>query len=356
MCQEYYKMICSNNHRFDIRRSMVEHALMHGISEAAREHKTTRVTVRKWVKRFKSEGIAGLEERSRAPKSCPHKASRADELRVLEHRKRTPGFGAARLKNEFGLKPSIGAIGRIIREHGLARKPKKKHHKKNDLREVKKQYAPFTFFKMDVKYLNDIPNYWTYLQLGLPRFQYTIVDVRTGAVFLAFAHQYGVLESTNVVLRLLLHVEEHGVNIANVRIQTDGGSEFEGTSVRRNPEGFTRTIESMGAEHNCVPGRPNAQAEAESLHSRIEPEFFDIEHFANHADFWQKIATWQNHYNLKRKNSGRDWLCPRQILNQIEPERDTAIFLLPPVHVDTLLTTQGGYHVPARTAPLSIFV
>ena len=55
---------------------------------------------------------------------------------------------------------------------------------------------------------------------------------------------------------------------------------------------FTHTIEEdFGATHRVVPGCPNAQAEAESLHSRIEPEFFDIEDFAGPFDFWNKIAT-----------------------------------------------------------------
>jgi len=86
------------------------------------------------------------------------------------------------------------------------------------------------------------------------------------------------------------------------------------------------------------------------LHSRIEPEFFDIEDFAGPLDFWQKVATWQNSYNLHRKNSSRGWLSPAENLRTIDPERDLAIFLLPPVHVDTLLAADGGYNVPAHPA------
>jgi len=66
-----------------------------------------------------------------------------------------------------------------------------------------------------------------------------------------------------------------------VRIQTGAGGELDGTVIKRKSDGFTHTIEEdFGAAHRVVPGCPNAQAEAESLHSRTEPEFFDIEEFS----------------------------------------------------------------------------
>ena len=349
MCPvEYFIMIRSKDHRFDYRKALVGSALEIGVKPTARAFVTTPKTVRKWRDRYQAEGLPGLHDRSRRPRICPHKTSAADEATVLAQRRRTPGFGAERLKHEFELKPSVGAISRILRQHGVTRKPRKKHQTKNDLREIKKKYKLFTRFKMDVKYLNDIPHYWPYMTaMGLPRFQYTVVEVRVGATFLAYADTFGVAESEAVVRRLLLHLREQGVPLDEVLIQTDAGGEFDGTVVRRKPDGFTHTIEEVfGAMHRVVPGCPNAQAEVESLHSRIEPEFFDIEDFFGPHDFWQKIATWQNWYNLRRKNRSRGWKCPAENLREIEPQRDLAIFLLPPLHVDTLLAAQGGYHVP----------
>jgi len=353
MCPvEYYTVIRSKNHRFDYRKALVGSAKKFGVKPTARLFVTTPKTVRKWRDRYEAEGLAGLAERSRRPVSCPHKTSAVAEAQVLAQRRRTPGFSARRLKYEFELRPSAGAIGRILRQHGLTRKPKKKHQKKHDLREIKKKYAAFTRFKMDVKYLTDIAHYWPYLMaMGLPKYQYTIVEVRVGAVFLAYSQSYGVAESEAVVRRFLLHLAEQGIDLASVVIQTDGGAEFDGTVVRPKDEGFTHTIEvEFGATHRVVPGCPNAQAEAESLHSRIDPEFFDIQDLAGPLDFWQKIATWQNWYNLRRKNSSRGKRSPAENLREVEPKRDLAIFLLPPIHVDTLLAVEGGYDVPAHPA------
>jgi len=335
---------------------MVRSALEIGVKPTVRAFGTTPKTVRKWRDRYAKKDAAGLHDHSRRPHTCPNKTSAADEEAVLAQRRKTPGFGAERLKREFDLKPSVGAINRILQQHNKTRKPKKKHETKRDLREIKKKYKAFSRFKMDVKYLNDIPHYWPYMMaMGLPRFQYTIVEVRVGATFLAYADTFGVAESEAVVRRLLEHLREQDIPLDEVLIQTDGGSEFEGSVIKRKPAGFTHTIEEdFGATHRVVPGRPNAQAEVESLHSRIEPEFFDIEDFAGPFDFWNKIATWQNWYNLQRKNRSRGWKCPAENLRELEPRRDLAIFLLPPLHVDTLLAAQGGYHVPVDPETLAL--
>ena len=72
----------------------------------------------------------------------------------------------------------------------MTRPPKRRHHRKNDLRAVKAAYPPFTRFQMDVKHLTDIPFYWPQMQRnGLPRFQYTIRELSCGAQFLAYSNE-----------------------------------------------------------------------------------------------------------------------------------------------------------------------
>jgi hypothetical protein len=63
---------------------------------------------------------------------------------------------AARLKREFQIPCGVSAISRILRQNGLTRRHKKKHHVKRDLRLVKAQYKPFTRLQMDVKYLTEL--------------------------------------------------------------------------------------------------------------------------------------------------------------------------------------------------------
>jgi len=116
---------------------------------------------------------AGLNEDSRRPHYSPNKTSERIEALIVETRKKTPGFGAKRLIEEFELPVSHNVVHRIIKENGLVRKRRKKHHTKRDLRAIKQAYKPFTRFQMDVKYLCDLPNYFAQMKaLGLPAFQY----------------------------------------------------------------------------------------------------------------------------------------------------------------------------------------
>jgi transposase len=348
----YFTMTRSKDHSFDLRFHLVHHAQQHGIRAAAAAFQTSRNTVRKWLHRYQENGLAGLHEQSRAPHTCPHQTAAAAEREVLEQRARTPGFGARRLKREFGLKPSVGAIARILRQHGLTRRKKRKHQTKRDLRAVKARYRALTRLQMDVKYLNDIPHYWPQMhRLGLPQFQYTIRCVKTGAVFLAYGREVSVTYAELTVRRLLEHLQAYGIDSKDVVIQTDSGSEFDGQAMHKTDRGFTHTIEQLfAAQHRHICGNPNANADVESFHAHEEPEFFDIETFDSADDFWTKITTYQHYWNLGRLNSYKGDRTPLQILQEAAPKLPPEILLLAPLNLDTFAESQLGHDVPVLPA------
>jgi transposase len=348
----YRVIVNSKNHKYDLRLHMVRFAIKHGIHAAVREYGCSRNTVRKWLRQFEDDGLEGLKEQSRAPHSCPHKTSKSVERKIIELRKKLPGFGARRLKYEFEVPASEGAIRRIIRQQGLVRKRKRKHQTKRDLREIKKLLAPLHCLQMDVKYLDDIPHYLPFMaSLGLPRFQYTIRCVRTGAAFVSYGSELSVTYSEITIRRFLEHLSRHGIDVSKVTVQTDKGSEFDGQAVRKDDRGFTFAIEKLYNAHHrlLLKSNPNANADVESFHSREEPEFFDIECFSSRADFWQKIVTYQHYWNLARLNSYKGFKSPLDILNEADPSISPSVLLLPPVDLDTISANYPlGQHVPAH--------
>jgi putative transposase len=67
------------------------------LAPLCREFGISQPTGPKWVKRFKQEGFAGLEERSRRPTSSPLSLAEELVMAVLEQRDRHPTWGAKKL-------------------------------------------------------------------------------------------------------------------------------------------------------------------------------------------------------------------------------------------------------------------
>jgi len=67
--------------KFDLRLRIVKHAIAYGVKPTARVFDTTAKTVRKWLRRYQQERLAGLNELPRIPLHCPHKTSSARPAR-----------------------------------------------------------------------------------------------------------------------------------------------------------------------------------------------------------------------------------------------------------------------------------
>jgi len=145
---------------FNYRLCLVTHARQHGIKAAARAFRTTLRTARKWLRRYQSQGLTGLQELSRAPRSCPHKVGGELAQKVVELRRQLPTFGAQRLKREWVLPLSHMAIQRILRQHGLIHPRRRKYQKKQDLAARKESWAVFQQISAGTKDLDDIAHYW----------------------------------------------------------------------------------------------------------------------------------------------------------------------------------------------------
>lgn len=347
--------------KYELRHRMVTFAKRHGVKPAAREMGCQIPTVRKWYRRWVAANYApsALEDRSRAPHSCPHKTPPAVERQIVRERTKAPCLGPARLKEFCAIPAGTGAIARVIRQKGLARKRKRKSQKKRDMRELKARFQPFEQAQVDVKYLNDIPFYVEQMwrNPALPRFQYSWRDVKTGALFLGFAKELSEEHACCFVHALSDHLRRTGTDLSGfATIQTDNGSEFSGAERELDKQrGFHHAVErAIGAKHRFIPpGRKNYQADVETIHERIEAEFFDLETFADQAQFYAKASAWQLWWNSTRKNAYKGNRSPDQILLQDRPQRNPNTWLIPAINLDVALKRKlgtGGYYVPALPA------
>ncbi len=347
MCPPYYEMIRSPHPSFVYRYRMVLTAEQHGIRQAARDFQCSRNTVRKWLRRYREEGKAGLEERSRAPHHIPHKTPPEVEQQVLEARDQIPCFGPRRLQQEFGLRCSTGAIGRILRQHGRSRSRKKPRPPVRSLAAEKMRWPPFGLLQIDVKDLRDLAGYRELIPFGLPRYQYTARVVPEGAVWLAFS---AVNDSTYALLfadRLLAHFRRCGVDLAQLTVQTDNGSEFGGNWNRRHGlPPFTKLVEQ---KYGCrrhrfnPPHRSTHNSDVEAVHGIMEPEFYELERFAGCVrTFLAQAYSYQLYFNLVRRNSNKGGRTPEQLPALRAPTVSGQIHFLPPV----LLSSLSAHELP----------
>ena len=75
------------------------------VTEVAARVGVSRQTLHLWLSRYLAEGVAGLVDRSRRPKACPHRCNADVEVVVVEMRRKHPRLG-------FQTDPDAAAQGR----------------------------------------------------------------------------------------------------------------------------------------------------------------------------------------------------------------------------------------------------
>ncbi|MGA2093240.1 MAG: helix-turn-helix domain-containing protein [Sedimentisphaerales bacterium] len=343
--------------KFDLRLRIIKSVQAIGVKPTAELFDTTAKTVRKWLSRYREERLTGLNELPRTPHHCPHKTSPSIEVNIVALRKRFPFKGSKRLKREHDLTCSHEAIRRILNEHGLNRKRIKKHKRKKCLSEIKKQWMLFGQLSIDTKDFKDIPHYCPKMKmLKLTKYQFTAREVRSGLMFLGFANEKSASNACLFAQILCQHLHKCGVDMNNLKIQTDNGMEFIGCFRQdKTRDGFEKVVEGFGSTHKRIPVKAwSYNCDVETVHSTIENEFYDMENFESIKDFHRRSDSYQTWYNIVRENSNKDYKTPLQIIREVGPNIDPSVAKLPPFMLDWLgpdyITKdellQRGYDVP----------
>lgn len=96
------------------------------ITDLCQRYGISRKTGYKWLNRYKQNGLEGLQERSRAPKHCPHRTGDDMVKLILAQRKLHNNWGPKKIAealNRAGVDniPALSTIGSILQRHGLVR-------------------------------------------------------------------------------------------------------------------------------------------------------------------------------------------------------------------------------------------
>jgi len=362
----YKDFLKDSSEPLSIRKAMIQrHQELGSITKVALEFNTTRKTVRKWVGRFKGH-ISSLKNRSKAPKNPNLQILDTTREHIIQFRKDHPNMGYSYIISYLNQQrcteiPSAATIYAIWKKNKLLKVHYKKSEKKKDCRAIKQKYLAFEKIQIDVKELKDIPNYLEQsldlqrkkglIKPGLPMYQYTARDLKTGALFISLAHEHTRHNSAIFVDMLLSHLKRFDV-VPRI-IQTDNGTEFVNTRNTLDETIFKQVIHRNGiTKHITIPpGAKTYQSEVETSHWIIEKEFYDYVNAPNIGNLLKKYRAYQWGFNTLRKNGYRGYITPLESLrnegNKNYAKLPREIMDFPSCILDKKFNQfiKGGYHV-----------
>jgi transposase len=123
------------------------------VSEVARRYGVVRQTVHGWLRRYASDGLAGLADRSSRPQTCPHQMAAEVEVRIVELRRAHPSWGPRTIgyhleKEGVRPVPSRSAIYRTLIRHRLL-EPQARRKRRSDYKRWERGKA-MELWQMDV--------------------------------------------------------------------------------------------------------------------------------------------------------------------------------------------------------------
>jgi transposase len=354
---QYRELMRESKDKKYFRLKLAQYAKANGIKAAARMFGCSRNTVRQWLRRHREGGYQELNDISRRPEHSPGKLSAEEIERIVSIKKGMRTVGAERLRKLHDIDASPRTMRKYWRERGIGYNIRKKHKVKNDLRAMKAARGIFAQIQVDTKHLNDIPEYWeSMVDRGLPRYQYTAREVVSGLQMIGYTQELSLSNSLTFVDLIARHLRQAGVDPSTIEIQPDNGSEFIGSVHSHNDSVFTKYTNANFAKHVTIPpGKSNYQADVETVHGRIENEFYCIEPLTSLPMLMRKASTYIAWYNLLRENSYKDNFAPWQIILSSLPTVPKSICFFPIVLLDslfdsspTLKSFKGGQYVRAE--------
>ena len=315
-----------------LRYQMVRFAMDHGISACAREYRTTRKTVRLWLRRYLERGdLESLKNQSRVGHNHPLKTPAETAERIIKYRIKTRNkLGARRIVENLNLSCSAKTVHKIIRQNGLMDKPSTRWQRRKDMSLVRAQYRPFEKIQLDAKYLNDIPEcYPAYVRGDMPKYLLTARDYKTGWLFMAYSNYLDDKASSIFALYLLHHLNAAGVDLDQVTLQTDNGREF--VNRLQGSKTLFQQVVAQAANHDVIPpASPRFNSDVETFHKLVENEFLKIEDFTSLPRFFSLSTDYNIYFNFFRTNRNRRSKSPVQLLKEDRSDiKPTNIMLLP---------------------------
>jgi transposase InsO family protein len=293
------------------RRKLVELVIEDGWVQArvAERLQVSRATVSKWVRRYRSHGVAGLVDHSSRPHSSPAQTSRRTERRIIALRF-TRRWGPHRIGYHLRLPQStvskvinrynVPLLGHVDLNTGLAvRKPKAARYEHEN---------PGDLVHIDVKKLGRIPDGGGWRTLGRTAgrkhkkksvpvgyaFLHSTIDDHSRLVYSEILMDEKKETATAFWGRANAYYASLGITVK--RVLSDNGACYRSKL-------FNTELGDIAHKYTR-PYRPQTNGKIERFHRTLAFEWAYAHHYASESARAATYQTWIHNYNHHRPHTG----------------------------------------------------
>ena len=263
----------------------------------------SRQTVHKWLRRFRDEGLAGLNDRSSRAHRCPHRTSDAVEVAVLDLR-RTSRRGPHRIAQRLDLAPST--VHAVLARHGLSRLSRLDRTTGVPIRYERDR--PGELIHVDVKKLGRVPEGGGWRVHGRERGRAGELRVQSTG----FDYLHVAVDDHSRFAYVEVHADERGETCAGFLERTKDRFAEMGVDVERvmtdNARNYTtaRVFQrALGRIRHLTtrPYRPQTNGKAERFNRTLVDEWAYDRPYASNAERLIALEEFLVDYNYVRTHS-----------------------------------------------------
>lgn len=271
--------------------------------EAAQASGVSVRTACKWLQRFRAEGVAGLDDRSSRPKTCPHALPATIQAQVIEQRRSRQTY------RQISLQCGIGqsTIARWLRRAGLNRltalepptpvvryeHPEPGDMLHLDIKKLGRFHRPGHRVTAD-RTQNSSGAGWEFVHVAL--------DDTSRIAFADILPDESGRSACRALLSTLRYYRTLGITFR--RVLTDNGACYKS---RR----FARLCQRLGLRHlRTKPYTPQTNGKAERFIQTALREWAYARAYESSIHRAQHLPLWLHHYNWHRPHASLKYLPP----------------------------------------------
>ena len=276
----------------------------------------SRTTAYKWIRRYRTEGDAGLLDRSSRPRCSPRRLGEAAEAEILAARA-TWRYGPDRLGPLLGRPPST--VHRVLARRGFSRLQDADRVTMAPVRYV--ACHPGALVHQDHKKLGRIPDGGGWRALGrpgAPHHGHSNVGYEHLEVVIDDASRYVVVVPVpdETAASAVLGLETAATAFARLgirieRVLTDNGAGYRGHAYRD-------TVAGLGARHKRTrPFRPQTNGKAERVIQTLLREWAYGRPYATNCERAAALPSFVDFYNHRRPHTALGGRSPIDAVNNV---------------------------------------